>query len=97
MAPLSYIRNLTLEDDEIVNSPAERDPYSAWVDQLMDKGKNKKGKGKLKKKRRESVLSEEGDGTSRSTDPSPANSETSSQSKIPLKLRRIQHRRFPEN
>ena len=33
-----------------VNSPAELDPYSAWVDQLIDKGKNKKGKGKSGKK-----------------------------------------------
>ena len=81
----------------IDNSPVERDPYSVWVDQLLDKSKKKKGKGKSGKKRRELVLSEEGAGTSKSTNPSPANSETSSRSRLPLMLRRIQHRRFPEN
>ena len=81
----------------IDNSPVEHDPYSVWVDQLLDKSKNRKGKGKTGKKRRESVLTEERAGTPTGTHPSPANSETSSRSRIPLMLRRIQHRHFPEN
>ena len=35
----------------IDNSPVEHDPYSVWVDQLLDKSKNRKGKANLEIKR----------------------------------------------